>query len=289
MSKTSHNPIEVTVDEMVTSDGARIRYQERGSGDALILLHGWCQSGAMFHHQMAGFSNTFRVIVPDLRGHGESPQPSGGLRMARLGKDLHELMTHLQIDRAHLLGWSMGASVIWSFIDHFGTSSICKLILVDQPAMLTAWPSMPPGEIADCGALFSMQQIEDLCAGLRSSQGEEMRAGFVRGMVTKSIAPELLGWILTENAKTPLAVASEMLWSHCSQDWRDVLPRIDRPTLVICGAVSHVDKRSQYFIQRQISGAHIREFSEKEGGAHFMFLEAPAIFNDTVMRFLRNP
>jgi pimeloyl-ACP methyl ester carboxylesterase len=283
---TSHEQEQVTVGEIVMSDGAKIRYQERGSGAALILLHGWCQSGAMFRHQLAGFAGKFRVIVPDLRGHGESPPPSGGLRMSRLGKDLQELMTHLRLDRAHLLGWSMGASVIWSFIDIFGTGSIDKLVLVDQPAMLTAWPSMLPSEIAQCGALFTMQQIEDLHEGLLSSQGEEMRAGFVRGMVTKTIVPDLLGWILTENAKTPLSVAAQLLWSHCGQDWRDVLTRIDRPTLVICGSVSHVDTRSQYFIQRQIPNADIREFSAAEGGAHFMFLEAPDIFNDAVMRFL---
>jgi len=283
---TSHEQVRVTVGEVVMSDGAKIRYQERGSGAPLILLHGWSQSGAMFRHQLAGFSGKYRVIVPDLRGHGESPPPCGGLRMSRLGKDLQELMAHLRLDRAHLLGWSMGASVIWSFIDTFGTGSIDKLVLVDQPAMLTAWPSMSPSEIAECGALFSMQQIEDLHAGLRSSQGEEMRASFVRGMVTKTIGPDLLDWILTENSKTLLSVAAHLLWSHCGQDWRDVLTRIDRRTLVICGSVSHVDTRSQYFIQRQIPNAEIREFSATEGGAHFMFLEAPEIFNDAVMRFL---
>jgi pimeloyl-ACP methyl ester carboxylesterase len=55
---------------------------------------------------------------------------------------------------------------------------------------------------------------------------------------------------------------------------------------VICGAVSHVNKASQFFIQRCIPNAKIREFSKDEGGAHFMFIEAPVAFNSAVRAFL---
>lgn len=272
--------------QFTASDGAVIAYRVRGHGPALIMIHGWSQSGAMFKHQLEDLSSRYQVIVPDIRGNGESPTPRGGLRMARLAKDLEELMAHLTLERSHVLGWSMGASVIWSYIDLFGTSKLDRLILVDQPSMLTILPGMSAAEIADCGALFTSQQLEDLCAGLRSPNGTQLRAGFVTGMVTSTIAPSLLEWILEENARTSTEVAAQLLWSHCTQDWRDVLGRIDRPTLVICGAVSHVDRRSQHYIQRRIPQARLREFSSSEGGAHFPFLEAPEPFNTAVAEFL---
>lgn len=268
------------------SDGAIIAYREQGDGAPLIMIHGWSQSSAMFRHQLEGLSSHYRVIAPDIRGSGASPTPRGGLRMSRLAKDLEDLITHLQLRRAHALGWSMGASVLWSYIDLFGTQRLDKLILVDQPSMLTILPGMTAQEITECGALFSAQQVDDLCAGLRSSNGARMRADFLKSMVTAAIPPALFEWILAENAKTSTEVAAKLLWSHCSQDWRDVLGRIDRPTLVICGAVSHVDKRSQYYIQSRIRNARIREFSSSEGGAHFPFLEAPEPFNAAIKDFL---
>ena len=272
---------------LTMSDGARIAYRIKGSGPVLVMVHGWSQSGAMFQHQLDTLSEDFTVVVPDVRGHGENPDPGRGLRMARLARDLNELFGQLGLTRFSLLGWSMGVSVLWAYIDLFGTAAIDKLIFVDQPVMLTAMPDMDNEEAADCGALFTLTSLGDLCAALRSDAGEESRAGFVQAMVTRHISPELFAWILAENRKTPTNVAASLLLSHSTNDWRDVLSRIDRPTLVIGGAVSHVLPRSQRFIHSRTAGSVYREFSDKEGGAHFPFLEAPGVFNDVVSDFLR--
>lgn len=268
------------------SDAARIAYRTKGTGPALVMVHGWSQSGAMFQHQLDSLSDAFTVIVPDVRGHGLSPDPGKGLRMARLAKDIEELVGQLGLARFSLLGWSMGASVLWAYVDLFGTALVDKFIFVDQPSMLLAMPDMDEDEVADCGALFTPGSLGDLCAALRSPAGEESRAGFVRSMVTPGISPELFDWILAENGRTPSSVAAGLLLSHSTNDWRDTLARIDRPTLVTGGTVSHVPPRSQRFIQSRIAGARYREFSEAEGGAHFPFLEAPEVFNDVIRDFL---
>ncbi len=271
---------------MTASDGARIPYRMKGSGPALVMVHGWSQSGAMFQHQLDELSKRFTVIVPDVRGHGDAPEPAGGVRMARLARDLQELLAHLAIERASLLGWSMGVSVLWAYIDLFGTLSIDRLVLVDQPSMLTILPGMDDDAVVGAGALFTVPQLYDLYAALRGPDGEATRAGFVAGMVTKTISPNLYAWILAENARTPLHLAADLLLSHCTNDWRDVLLRIDRPTLVVGGSVSHVDPRSQRYIQGQIAGARYHEFTAEAGGAHFPFVEAPDAFNQVVGAFL---
>lgn len=271
---------------LTVSDGARIPYRRKGTGPALLIVPGWSQSGAMFQHQLDYLSDRWTVIVPDLRGHGEAPDPKGGLRMARLGRDLYELMAHLDLESADLMGWSMGASVIWAFIDLFGTDAIDRLILVDQPSMLLALPGMDAEEIADAGAIFEVDQLFGLYAALRGAEGEATRAAFVADMVTKSISPALYDWILVEIAKSSPKLAAELLLSHCTNDWRDVLPRIDRPTLVIGGSVSHVPPRSQRFIHSCIPGSKYHEFDAEHGGAHFPFLEAPSTFNEIVSSFL---
>jgi non-heme chloroperoxidase len=273
---------------LTMSDGARIAYRVKGSGPVLIMVHGWSQSGAMFQHQINHLSDSFTVVVPDLRGHGESPDLGHGLRMARLAKDLDEIVGQLGLARFSLLGWSMGASVLWAYVDMFGTAHVDTFIFVDQPSMLTSMPGMGEAEEQDCGALFTLLSLGDLCAVLKSDTGEESRVGFVRGMVTPHIAPALFEWILAENAKTSLDVAASLLLSHCTNDWRDILPRIDRPALVIAGSVSHVPPRSQQYIHSRIDRSIYREFSVDEGGAHFPFLEAPELFSQVVGDFLHN-
>ncbi|WP_218151580.1 alpha/beta fold hydrolase [Novosphingobium sp. CF614] len=271
---------------MTTSDGARVPYRIKGEGPPLLMIHGWSQSGAMFQHQLDTLSDRYRVIVPDLRGHGQSPAPAGGLRISRLARDIHELLAILGIERAALLGWSMGVSVILSFIDLFGTDQIDRLVLVDQPSSLMIASGMPEQERVTSGALFGFGELGDLAASLSGPAGEEVRAGFVRGMVSPAISDELLDWILKENARTAPDLAARLLVNHCMQDWRDVLRRIDRPTLVTGGAVSHVDPRSQRFLHEQIPQSRYYEFGADEGGAHFPFLEAPDRFNDVISSFL---
>lgn len=269
-----------------TSDGAEMAYRIRGDGPPLILLHGWSQSGAMFQYQLEDLSDRFTVVVPDFRGHGESPTPTGGLRMSRLAVDVSELVEHLGFDRVHMLGWSMGVSVIWAYIDQFGTSKLDRLVFVDQPSVLISHTDMSETDRIEGGAIFTPEVTEDLGLALRGPDAEMARAGFVDGMVTKTISTPLLDWIKAENAKTPPRVAAEMLASHCAQDWRDVLARIDRPTLVTGGSVSHVAPESQRYIHRRIAGSIYHEFYASEGGAHYPFLEAPDIFNTIVGKFL---
>lgn len=272
---------------MVTSDGARMPYRMLGEGPALVMIHGWSQSGAMFQHQLNDLSDRFTVIVPDLRGHGEAPEPAGGLRMARLGRDLHEFASHLGLERFSVLGWSMGVSVIWAYVDLFGTGAIDRFVFVDQPSMLTTLPDMTSDDAEDAGALFTTESLYQLYAALKGPEAEDTRAGFVASMVTKTIPPSLYAWILAENAKTAPRVAADLLLSHCTNDWRDVLARIDRPTLVIAGSVSHVPPRSQRYIHGRVPNSVFHEFSAAEGGAHFPFLEAPDVFNRVVRSFLQ--
>jgi len=70
------------------------------------------------------------------------------------------------------------------------------------------------------------------------------------------------------------------------QDWRDVLPRIDVPTLVVAGEVSHVAPASQQWTAEHVPGAQLRTFSADEGGSHFPFYEGPEHFARVLLDFL---
>lgn len=90
-------------------------YQEKGEGEALILLHGNGENGAYFDKQIEFFSDKYRVIAVDTRGHGNSPRGTAPFTMEQFAKDLYELMALLDIPRAIILGFSDGANIAMKF------------------------------------------------------------------------------------------------------------------------------------------------------------------------------
>ncbi len=268
---------------MTLSDGVTLHYQARGQGAPLVLVHGWSQTGAMFKHQLAGLSDRYRVIAVDLRGHGESAKPNHGYRISRLAQDLREFLAALELTDVNLLGWSMGVSVIWCYLELFGHERLRKLILVDQPAWVMHTPEQSATEIANSGAILDAAGLVALCAALRTDTVATV-SKFVTSMMTPEIDPEEKAWIIAENLKMPAEYAARLLLNHGSLDWRDVIPRITLPTLVIGGTQSHVGAQSQRWIHAQIPHSRLEIFDK--GGSHFMFIEAHARFNEIVRAFV---
>ncbi len=270
-----------------TSDGVALDYVDTGGdGVPLILLHGWGQTQAMFRGQVSGLGAERRVITIDQRGHGLSDKPHHGYRIARFAKDVSEFLDHLDVEQADLLGWSMGVSVLWSYMDQFGTGRIRKFVAVDQPAAVAAVPWMSPEEQADCGAIFGVQGLIDLGGAIAGPDGLAAVEAFELSMFSGDTSPEVLAFVLEEIKSTPAYAGVPLLFDHCAQDWRDMLPRIDVPTLVIGCDGSHVNPSSQHYIANQIPGAQIHVFPVDVASSHFPFLENPPAFNAVVEEFL---
>src|SRR5437867_286839 len=97
---------------IVTSDGIRLHYEERGSGRPLLMIPGWGTSARWFGAQMEGLSDGLRVIALDPRFHGQSDRPDFGGRVSRGAMDVHDLLVALGLDDVVLLGWSIGTAVV---------------------------------------------------------------------------------------------------------------------------------------------------------------------------------
>ncbi len=102
-------------DKSFDSSGVRIRYVDKGTGHPIVLLHGkgnnldaaWIRTGVL-----ANLAKDHRVIAMDLRGHGKSGKPHDPEAYGEeMGRDVVRLLDHLQIRRAHILGYSMGGGV----------------------------------------------------------------------------------------------------------------------------------------------------------------------------------
>src|SRR5438552_15808002 len=93
------------------ADPVTLYYSEAGQGMPLVLLHGFPLSSAIWHEQQQQLSDGFRVITPDLRGHGRSPAPAGVYEMEVMARDVLALLDKLLIKKAVIMGHSMGGYV----------------------------------------------------------------------------------------------------------------------------------------------------------------------------------
>lgn len=271
---------------VTTSDGVRLQYLEAGSGQPLVLIPGWSQTAEQFRYQLDGLSERYRVIALDMRGHGQSDKPDHGYRIARLAKDVFDVLEALELSEVALLGHSMGCSVIWSYWDLFGAHRLDKMVLCDQSPFLTANPAWSEQDKRAAGAIFTPDSATERCNALAGPEGVADTRGLIEGMVTGAMSPETLGWMIACNLLLPRAHAAALLYNHCHQDWRDIIPRIELPTLAIGGRASLIPWTCVEWTAQQIHGARLEIFEEDEGGAHFMFIENPEKFNRLLVDFL---
>jgi proline-specific peptidase len=92
-----------------------INYVEKGFGDPIFLLHGVGMDHTMWHNQIDFLSISHRVIAFDMIGHGESAKPEKSYCLKDFVQQLYTLMNHLEIDQAHIVGFSMGGMVAQLF------------------------------------------------------------------------------------------------------------------------------------------------------------------------------
>src|SRR5688572_1436579 len=113
-------------------DGTRFNYSERGTGTPLVLVHGFPLDNRVWEDQVAGLSDRFRVIAPDLRGFGQT-RSEQAFSMESLAEDLHRLMTKLDARPCVLAGLSMGGYVALAYDARYPTD-LKGLVLVDTRA-----------------------------------------------------------------------------------------------------------------------------------------------------------
>jgi len=106
----------------VNNGGVRISYRVHGNGEPLVLIHGWSCEGRYWDElgYLGELSTRFRVVLPDLRGHGESDTPADrDFSDAAFASDIVAVLDELSIDSAHLFGYSLGGWVVFELAASF--------------------------------------------------------------------------------------------------------------------------------------------------------------------------
>jgi 3-oxoadipate enol-lactonase len=202
----------------------RLAYDDEGTGPAVLLLHGFPLGRWIWDDVRAALRDRYRVITPDLRGHGDSEVTPGPYPMDVLADDVAGLLAHLHVDRAVVGGLSMGGYATFAFWRR-AAARVRALVLCDTRAS------------ADNAGEKVMRQSTAQTARDRGT------AAVVDGMLPKLLAPrtlsgrpELTATIRGRLARTdPQAVAAALLGMKERPDSTPTLATITVPTLVVVG------------------------------------------------------
>src|SRR5690349_24070025 len=159
---------------ITTPDGVEIYYKDWGSGEPVVLAHGWPLNADSWEAQQLFLADHgYRAIAHDRRGHGRSTQTWGGNEMDTYADDLAAVIDALDLWRVTLIGFSTGGGEVARYVGRHGTARVAQVVLVSAvpPFMLRTAdnPGGLPGEIFDslrAGSLADRsQQYRDLADG----------------------------------------------------------------------------------------------------------------------------
>lgn len=117
---------------IATSGGAQIHVGFGGSGPAVVLIHGYADTGDMWGPMAAELSSTHTVIVPDLRGMGHSSKPASGYDKKTEASDIRDVVTALGFDHAAVVGHDIGTMVAYAYAAKY-PDKVDRLVVMDAP------------------------------------------------------------------------------------------------------------------------------------------------------------
>ncbi|MFG3140017.1 alpha/beta fold hydrolase [Streptomyces sp. NPDC048211] len=258
-------------------DGTVLAYDDLGpAGEKppVVLVHGHPFNRTMWQPQTEALVTAgYRVVVPDLRGYGDSGIVPGRTLLADFAGDIAALLEHLGIARAVVGGVSMGGQIAMEF-HRAHPDRVAALVLSD---------TSPVAETPD-GKAFRNRLADRLLA--------EGMGGYADEVIDKMLAPynvtglpDVAARVLRMMRNTSPEGAAAALRGRAERpDYRDSLAGADVPVLVLVGADDvYTPVPEARLLHGLIPGA---ELVVIEGAGHLPGVERPEAFNDAVVRFL---
>ncbi|MDA0988429.1 MAG: alpha/beta fold hydrolase [Chloroflexi bacterium] len=260
----------------VHANNIDIAYNDQGSGDIpIVLVHGFPLDKGMWEPQVKALSGEFRIITPDLRGHGESQVTQGPYTMELLADDLNGFLDALNLQQVVLGGFSMGGYAVFSFYRKYPERVNSLMLLDTRP--------QPDSEDGKKGR-------EDM-AQLAEREGA--------GPIAERLIPRLLSPNTVANRQDVVNTVNAMI-TNCPVegiagdlrgmalrgDSSDLLSKINVPTLIVVGDQDAITPPAEsQSMASIISNATLVEVS---GAGHISNLENPDEFNQAIHDFLHH-
>jgi pimeloyl-ACP methyl ester carboxylesterase len=247
-------------------DGARIHYQNYGKGrEALVLIHGWSCNLDYWRDQVPDFAKRNRVIALDLPGHGQSDKPEVAYSMDVFARAVEAVMRDAKVERAVLVGHSMGTPIARQFYRKYPQKTLA-IVIVD-------------GGLRPFG---DQKMRDDFVAAFRAPNYQE--AGMK--MFAAMAGPQLPA-VTQERIKTSFLNTPQRVLVSAMEGMNDESiygpDKMNVPVLAILAKSPFWPADTEQFFR---SIAPNVDFHMWEGVGHFLMMEKPKQFNEEVIVFL---
>ena len=254
-------------------NGINLSYTDQGEGAPLIFVHAFPLSSAMWDMQVQEFSNNYRIIAVDLRGHGKSDAPLWNFTLDNYAEDIHELLKHLGIKQATFIGLSMGGYTLFALYRKY-PELVRALVLADTRAQAD--------NVEAKAGRFAMAQ----------TAYKDGPKAIAEMMIPKLLAPstrenrddivDQVQTIILNNQSSGIIV--DLIAMAERPNSTSLLSQITCPTLVIVGEddVATPPSEAQYMVDR-IPNAHLVKI---RNAGHLSNIEQPITFNQALADFL---
>jgi pimeloyl-ACP methyl ester carboxylesterase len=254
-------------DRFVKLDSMRVHYQNYGEGkEAVVFIHGWSCNLNFWKANIPAFVNQSRVIAIDLPGHGESDKPQVTYSMDLFARAIDAVLQDAKVERATLVGHSMGTPVIRQFYRKYPNKTRA-LVIVD-------------GSLRPFSNTEQMKQFMEPFRGPNYKEHAERMIGFISQSVKdKKTLDEIRASMMSTPQHVMVgamdAMMDDAIWE---QD------KINAPTLAVMAKQPQWDAEYEKSVRALVPGI---DYQMWEGVSHFLMMDEPQKFNDTVLAFLK--
>lgn len=251
------------------NQGAKLYYEEKGQGKPLIFLHGASWDRCQWNRQVEYFSQRYRVITLDARGHGKSSLPLGEVSPDIFRDDVQSLMDYLKIEKSIICGLSMGGHIAIQ-LAIYAPERVEGLILIGTPCtnQFNAYERICIPINRFCLKLMPMSWIAwSMCIPLGKFNPESK--AYIKEVVSA----------LNHNSFNRLWKAITRMESRAG------LGNIKCPTLILVGDHDTMTQRQQPFINQSILGSHLVLIHHAHHGTN---LDNPEQVEKEIDVFLQN-
>ncbi|KAF4836368.1 AB hydrolase superfamily protein YdjP [Colletotrichum tropicale] len=295
------------------NDGCKLAFQsslsltDAGAASAtqcVLLMHGFSGSSDYFYRNFKPLIDRgLWVVAPDMRGHGKSDRTKGGYHVARLAADLHNLVAHLRRAAPQVkivpAGCSIGAAVLWTYVELFGCADFAGFVFVDQAPLqdrseFDGWDESK----AHTGCYDEKSMLGAQKFWINESKAAHV--DLVDGCLGYRAKPDPKDDISAEKRKededffTGISALCDQTWlarllaDHTRYDHREAIEMISVPTLVMAGRRSGcfpLEGMLETVRRVEKNRPGLSKESVYESG-HWLFYEEPEKFNKEIGEFV---
>ncbi|WP_374243796.1 alpha/beta fold hydrolase [Zoogloea sp.] len=255
----------------LADDGEKIHLKVSGEGPPMVLLHGWTSSHRDWNPFLAELEPHRRLYRWDARGHGGHRLETASVpTVARMARDLQNLLDRHRLDRVVVAGHSMGALTLWQYLRDFGSSRLAKIVVIDQSPRLVTDAGWPHGICGDFDEARNAAFIRALEADF--AEAVLRLVAFGHNARARQLYEE--NGPAIQSARQRLASFDARALIECWQsltaaDYRDVLPTIDVPALLVYGGASNFySTATAHYVRDRIPDARLHVYPDVDHAPH---------------------